>query len=442
MARSIQHKRGLEKNIPALKPGELAIATDTKKLLVGTNDGNIDITNKIEVDHLATQLINTEAQISKRKAEINDINLVADGRKAGFEKGCIVSFINDDGNKGQYHDLFPIMQEIGAPYGQAIFTGQFDKHTKEMMENIMALGGDLSSHTVSHPRLPTLTEAEIETELRDSRQWFSDQGIPCDYIVYPNGEVDDRVRRIAKKYYKFGVSTEEKLNSYPIEDFSIKRITMGTFFGDAGGKNTYEYYKSKLDEAIQNKQWIIYMLHANTPEFNDTQKQHLRNIVADIKAAGIPIMAPTKAYEYYSNALKVGDNSTGTGTRQSNSKYLAISKFGDISTNIFTPTEMTRLRLNAYGLKAVPANGTQQYDFVLNDSRFSNLSHTEYSVSFYVNNKYENGLFANMNIKNGNTLTLSLSNMTSAAISPADRVLKVTLIKNVPEVFPSQSIVQ
>lgn len=56
MSRTIQHKRGLEKNLPQLKVGEFALTTDTKKVFVGTDNGNVEVTNKAAVENLTGQL--------------------------------------------------------------------------------------------------------------------------------------------------------------------------------------------------------------------------------------------------------------------------------------------------------------------------------------------------------------------------------------------------
>lgn len=402
--------------------------------------GIVHPTLKDRIDLAGNQIGVLSEKSNDYQKEIISAQLVADGRKLGYNKQCVVSFINDDGNKGQYTDLFPIMSELNVPYGQAIFTSQFDKHTKEMMQNIINLGGDLSSHTVSHAHLSALaTEAEIEMELRDSKQWFIDNGVPCDYIVYPFGEVDDRVRRIAKKYYKFGVSTEGKINGYPIEDFSIKRIALGAYF-DGTDKNTYEYYKSKLDEAIANKNWIIFMLHSNTSEFNDTQKGYLRRIVQDIRTANIPIMSPTKAYEYYGNAIKVGDNSTGTSGRASQQKFFTLSKQGDLSTNMFTPATMTKYRINAYSWPNIPANGYYEKEFTITNPGVSITS--DDVIIFQVRGYFENGIIPVISLKGTNLIKVQLRNVTSSQIAVADRSIYLTVIKNnIPEILTTTTVV-
>jgi peptidoglycan/xylan/chitin deacetylase (PgdA/CDA1 family) len=61
-------------------------------------------------------------------------------------------------------------------------------------------GFEIGSHTVGHPHLPRLTEAEIDRELRESRARCEDRlGRPCRYLAYPYGEHDARVKGLAER---------------------------------------------------------------------------------------------------------------------------------------------------------------------------------------------------------------------------------------------------
>jgi peptidoglycan/xylan/chitin deacetylase (PgdA/CDA1 family) len=60
-------------------------------------------------------------------------------------------------------------------------------------------GTEVYSHTLSHPHLRLLSDAELERELRDSRQRVEDAlGRPCPFLAYPFGEHDARVRAAAR----------------------------------------------------------------------------------------------------------------------------------------------------------------------------------------------------------------------------------------------------
>jgi peptidoglycan/xylan/chitin deacetylase (PgdA/CDA1 family) len=60
-------------------------------------------------------------------------------------------------------------------------------------------GLEVSSHTVSHPHLPMLSDAELADELRSSRRQLEDElGRLCGVLAYPFGECDERVRAAAR----------------------------------------------------------------------------------------------------------------------------------------------------------------------------------------------------------------------------------------------------
>jgi peptidoglycan/xylan/chitin deacetylase (PgdA/CDA1 family) len=61
-------------------------------------------------------------------------------------------------------------------------------------------GVEIGSHTVSHPHLPQLSDAELDRELSESKGELEDElGAPCRLLAYPYGEEDDRVREAARR---------------------------------------------------------------------------------------------------------------------------------------------------------------------------------------------------------------------------------------------------
>jgi peptidoglycan/xylan/chitin deacetylase (PgdA/CDA1 family) len=61
-------------------------------------------------------------------------------------------------------------------------------------------GFEIGSHTVSHPHLPRLSDAELDRELADSRGRCEEElDRPCRFLAYPYGEHDVRVRAAARR---------------------------------------------------------------------------------------------------------------------------------------------------------------------------------------------------------------------------------------------------
>jgi peptidoglycan/xylan/chitin deacetylase (PgdA/CDA1 family) len=62
-----------------------------------------------------------------------------------------------------------------------------------------SMGVEIGSHTVSHPHLTSLEDAELASELASSKERLEDElGRPCRFLAYPYGEHDARVRTAAR----------------------------------------------------------------------------------------------------------------------------------------------------------------------------------------------------------------------------------------------------
>ena len=127
----------------------------------------------------------------------------------------VVTF--DDAYRSVARLAFPILAELGLPatvFAPTAFIGTEEPmawegidrwhhtpHESELvpcswpeLQMLAAAGWEIGSHTRTHPRLPELTDAELATELRESRRDCEQHlGVPCRSIAYPYGAVDRRV---------------------------------------------------------------------------------------------------------------------------------------------------------------------------------------------------------------------------------------------------------
>jgi peptidoglycan/xylan/chitin deacetylase (PgdA/CDA1 family) len=93
-------------------------------------------------------------------------------------------------------------------------------------------GWEIGSHTVSHPWLTTLDDADLRAELSLSMEACSDAlGRPCRSIAYPYGDHNERVARIAGDVgYRAGAALSASLHG--IEPLRWPRV--GIYHGDSG----------------------------------------------------------------------------------------------------------------------------------------------------------------------------------------------------------------
>ena len=94
---------------------------------------------------------------------------------------------------------------LNSPYSSELVPLSWDE-----LRELSAAGWEIGSHTRTHPRLTQLDDAELERELRDSKEECERQlGRPCTSIAYPFGDVDDRVvGATARAGYRAGAALE------------------------------------------------------------------------------------------------------------------------------------------------------------------------------------------------------------------------------------------
>jgi peptidoglycan/xylan/chitin deacetylase (PgdA/CDA1 family) len=127
----------------------------------------------------------------------------------------------------------PELAEEAAAHPQHLATMDWDE-----LRAIADRGFEVGSHTVSHPHLPRLSDAELDRELTDSRaRCEAELGRPCRFLAYPYGEHDVRVQAAARRAgYEaaFSLHSGDRSNRYavPRVDFyrrdSLSRATLKT----------------------------------------------------------------------------------------------------------------------------------------------------------------------------------------------------------------------
>lgn len=109
----------------------------------------------------------------------------------------------DDGELCVLDHGLPVLEELGltATIFVPVFRiGMPHYLSWDDLSLLSAKGWEIGSHTVTHARLTELDEAELDDELRGSRELLEDRiGVPCRSIAYPYGAVDERVRAAAAR---------------------------------------------------------------------------------------------------------------------------------------------------------------------------------------------------------------------------------------------------
>lgn len=96
-------------------------------------------------------------------------------------------------SRGCKTTVFPVAGYIGRPSTWDTLPPQ-NHLTKEQIREIASLGHEIGSHTVSHANLTLLSDADLETELLQSKNILEDiTGRPVTSVSFPFGQWNRRV---------------------------------------------------------------------------------------------------------------------------------------------------------------------------------------------------------------------------------------------------------
>jgi len=220
----------------------------------------------------------------------------------------MMTFIDDDGRREVLEKWEPILQAKRIKMTIALVTSWVEKKSPTVIQwdEIQRLkdsyGVEFVSHTHEHGHGNNLTEAQIHAEFKQAREILQREGLTHDIIVQPYGENSEPVRRISRDYARANVGTKEGINYPPLETYRLKRVTLGE-----ETNNTFEYYKSIVDEAIANNGWIIWKSHSQYTSFDSTQIQHIMNIIDYARSNGVEIVGVHEGLDRVGNIIDVGD---------------------------------------------------------------------------------------------------------------------------------------
>lgn len=344
MARKIQHKRGLEKDLPQLAVAEIGFTTDTKKPFIGSDDGNIEIAKAEDVEYYVTHLQadydmkidNVNTQLSSQLADTTQQN-----RKNIFRKNLSnrsqsnnkrITIIDDDGRVDVYTKLKNFALSNNIPITSALITnrvGIAPYMSLNQIKDLSRLGFEFVSHTANHPYLYDIPLSEAEEELRQSAQWLYDNGFDgSTAIVYPYGSHGGNVQKIARKYYRVGIDIDNGLGApatSPIDTYKLRRMA----FNLPDGTQQVNHIKNGIDQVSNNGGWLIVMTHCWYDGFDISA---LQEVVDYAKINGLKFSTVREALDDYENLIDI-DN-----------KYQDIKLGADGETGDRDLTYMVRLR--------------------------------------------------------------------------------------------------
>lgn len=278
--------------------------------LIAARNGKSNLKTRLDDEHaqVTAQLQQTEQELSSQLAQ----NI--EGKKSSFyipttvpTKGY-VTFVDDDATMSVLEKLLPVFSSYNVPMvvaanvdNQNISEPFMTPENLRMLQN--EYGWEIANHGYTHVRLDQVTGTDLRHEIVDAHRQLTSYGLSVENIVYPFGAISDEGQALASKYYNSGYVAGGGNVSLPLKNsFGINRIALGSF-GGADVLN-FDFYKSKVDEAIADNGWTIFMMHAWNPSHDETQQQALKDIIEYCLANNVEIVTLKKGYEVFGNRLE------------------------------------------------------------------------------------------------------------------------------------------
>jgi peptidoglycan/xylan/chitin deacetylase (PgdA/CDA1 family) len=147
-----------------------------------------------------------------------------------------VVFSFDDGYEGQVRDALPALRRVGWPgVLNLVLKNLPDIGGTPGARRLVAAGWEIDSHTLTHPDLTTLPDADLRHELRQSRARITRLlGQPASFFCYPSGRYDARVVNAVRDAGYLAATTVALGYARPTADpFALPRVRVDGGMGAA-----------------------------------------------------------------------------------------------------------------------------------------------------------------------------------------------------------------
>lgn len=141
----------------------------------------------------------------------------------------VISF--DDGSETDLLFAAPILREFGFAaifYVVAGFIGRPCYLSAAQLRELVTAGFEIGSHSVTHPYLADLAEADLRREIFESKERLEQiTGLPIEHFSCPGGRWTPSVSRIAREAGYTSVATSRVgINSSRTDRFRLSRVAV------------------------------------------------------------------------------------------------------------------------------------------------------------------------------------------------------------------------
>jgi peptidoglycan/xylan/chitin deacetylase (PgdA/CDA1 family) len=219
--------------------------------------------------------------------------------------GATVSVTFDDGFLSTYTNALPILASRNVPATVYVTSGFIDSGvtddfnlpamTWSQVQNLQnSYGWEIGGHTQTHPELPTLTTANVISQISTSNTAFSEHGLNVTNFASPFGAYDNAVLvQLLKSYYSHRGFADIAYNDPTFANRGVLQVQQ------VNSNTTLAQVKSYIDQAKANNTWLILVFHHVSPTTHEyeytTTEADLIAIADYINSTGIKVQTVEQA---------------------------------------------------------------------------------------------------------------------------------------------------
>ena len=142
------------------------------------------------------------------------------------QQPIVISF--DDGTMGQETHALPVLRKLHWPGVLNLKVNALKSRFTVppwRVRQLLASGWELDSHTITHPDLTHVDDAQLWQEVHGSRVELQRMfHVPVDFFCYPSGRYDERVVDAVRRAGYLGATTETYGLARPQDVYTLSRI--------------------------------------------------------------------------------------------------------------------------------------------------------------------------------------------------------------------------
>lgn len=256
----------------------------------------------------------------KERLDTSDAQLADTEQNAFYQslvnkkkQGKYITLIDDDGQRGVYTKIAPLLREYGIKMTSAVITNRghgfpiegLPAHNSTYMsysemkemenEGIVEFVCHSHTHDVNY-RYTDMTTGEIHADMKQNKEIIRKLGWNYRNIVFPFGAINSNVTDVARQYFESGFDISGGVFQSPIDQFRMPRFGIDS--------KTFDDVKVVIDEAFEKDTWIVLMSHVD--QYGGLDMSILRQIIEYALSKGMEFITVKEGVDRFGNLAQFG----------------------------------------------------------------------------------------------------------------------------------------